>query len=97
MRVCIGLIIRRRVLSPGFLASYWSAGFGRFLQVSAHASHWLDDCANFTPKLEGNNQYSTNTSHETVPLNGDFLETHFAILQNNACKNKSIFPLFFEK
>jgi hypothetical protein len=31
------------VLSPGFLASYWSAAFGTFLQVSALASHWLDD------------------------------------------------------
>jgi hypothetical protein len=29
------------VFSPGFLASYWSAGFGTFLQVSALASHWL--------------------------------------------------------
>jgi hypothetical protein len=28
-----------RVLNPGFLA-YWSAGFGRFLQESAHASQW---------------------------------------------------------
>ncbi len=32
-----------------FLAFYWPAGFGRFLQVSALASHWLEDCANFTP------------------------------------------------
>jgi hypothetical protein len=39
----------RRVLNPGFLASYWSAGFGRFLQESAISSHWLADCANFTP------------------------------------------------
>ncbi len=30
-----------RVLSPGFLDSYWSAGFGTFFQVSALASHWL--------------------------------------------------------
>ncbi len=37
------------VLSPGFLASYWSPGFGTFLQVSALASHWMEDCANFTP------------------------------------------------
>jgi hypothetical protein len=28
---------------------YWSAGFGTFLQVSALASYWLGDCANFTP------------------------------------------------
>ncbi len=32
-----------------FLASYWSAGFGGFLKVSALASFWLEDCANFTP------------------------------------------------
>ncbi len=25
-----------------FVASYWSAGFGTFLQVSALASHWLE-------------------------------------------------------
>jgi hypothetical protein len=34
------------VLSPGFLDSCWSAGFGTFLQVSTLASHWLEDCAN---------------------------------------------------
>jgi hypothetical protein len=34
------------ILSPHFLASYWSAGFGTFLQVSALASQWLEDCAN---------------------------------------------------
>jgi hypothetical protein len=34
-------------LIPGFLASYWSAGFGTFLLVSALASHWLEDYANF--------------------------------------------------
>jgi hypothetical protein len=26
-----------------FLASYWPAGFETFLQVSAIASHWLED------------------------------------------------------
>ncbi len=41
------------LLNPGFLASYWSAGFGRFLQVSALASHWHGDCANFTTTPEG--------------------------------------------
>jgi hypothetical protein len=30
------------VLSPGFLDSYWSAGFGKFIYVSALASHWLE-------------------------------------------------------
>jgi hypothetical protein len=46
----------------GFLASYWSKGFGRFLQVSALASHWLEDCANFTLTPEENYQYSANHS-----------------------------------
>jgi hypothetical protein len=44
------------VLIPGFLASYWSAKFGTFLQVSALASHWQEDCANFPPKPEVNDQ-----------------------------------------
>ncbi len=48
--------------NPGFLASYWSAGFGRFLQVSFFASHWLEDCANFTPMPEENDHYSANHS-----------------------------------
>ncbi len=30
--------------------SYWSAGFGTFLQAQALASHWLDDFADGTPK-----------------------------------------------
>jgi hypothetical protein len=40
-RVCVGLIMLAActVLRSPFLASYWSAGFGRFLQVSALASH----------------------------------------------------------
>jgi hypothetical protein len=38
----------------------WSAGFVRFLQVSALASHWLEDCANFTQTPEENDQYSAN-------------------------------------
>ncbi len=41
-----------RVLNPGFLASCWSAGLSRFLQISALASHWLADCANFTGKQQ---------------------------------------------
>ncbi len=47
--------------SPGFLASYWSAGFEIFLQESALASHWLEDSATanfFTPTPEENDQYS---------------------------------------
>ncbi len=37
-------------------------------------------------------QIFLNLSHETVPLNGDILETNFAIF-----KNKSIFLRYFEK
>jgi hypothetical protein len=46
------------VLSPRFLASFWSAGFGAFLQVLAFAFHSLKDCANFTAMPGENNQYS---------------------------------------
>jgi hypothetical protein len=35
-------------LSPGFIASLWSAGFRTFHQVSALTYHWLEDIANFT-------------------------------------------------
>jgi hypothetical protein len=54
--------VSNAVLNPGSLASYWSAGFGTFLQASTLASHWLEDCANFTPTLEENDQYSGNLS-----------------------------------
>ncbi len=40
MQVYVGLI--------GIVSSFWSAEFETFLQVSALASHWLEDCANFT-------------------------------------------------
>jgi hypothetical protein len=49
-------------LSPGFLASYWSAGFGIGTGI-ALASHCLEDCANFTPTMEENDQYNANHSH----------------------------------
>jgi hypothetical protein len=55
-------MLAARVLNQGFLASYWSAGFGRFLQVSALAFHGLADWENFTPKPEENNKYSANYS-----------------------------------
>jgi len=45
--------------SPGFLASYWSARFWDISSGIGPASHWLEDCADFTPTLEGNNQYGT--------------------------------------
>jgi hypothetical protein len=35
-------------------ASYWSAGFGAFLQLSALSSHLLEDCANIPPTPEEN-------------------------------------------
>jgi hypothetical protein len=44
--------LMRVYVSAGFLASYWSAGFGTFLHVSALASHWLEDRANFTPRYK---------------------------------------------
>jgi hypothetical protein len=45
MSVCIGLrMLAARVLNQSFLASYWSAGLGRFFQVSALAFHWRADC-----------------------------------------------------
>jgi hypothetical protein len=47
------------VLNPGFFISYWSARFGRIIQVSARASHWLENFTNFMPTLEENEQYST--------------------------------------
>jgi hypothetical protein len=53
------------VTGPGFLASYWSAGFGTFIQISALTSHWLEDCANVTPTPEENEQYSANHSEKT--------------------------------
>jgi hypothetical protein len=40
VRVCVGLIMLAAfiyICSPGFLASYLSARFGRFFQVSVHA------------------------------------------------------------
>jgi hypothetical protein len=37
-------------------------GFGTFLQRSALASLWLEDCANFTPTPEESHKYSANYS-----------------------------------
>jgi hypothetical protein len=45
MRVCIGLSGLHLIQVLCFI---WSEGFGRFLHVSVLASHWLEDCANFT-------------------------------------------------
>ena len=57
MRVYVGLIMLASwlVLSPSFLAPYWSEGFETFL-----ASHWVKFCANFTPTPEGNDKNSAN-------------------------------------
>jgi hypothetical protein len=49
------------IKKTGFLAFNWSAEFGKFLQVPALASHWLEDCAN-SPTLEANDQCSANHS-----------------------------------
>jgi hypothetical protein len=38
----------------GFLAYYWLAGFGTFLQAPVLASYWPEDCANFAPTPEEN-------------------------------------------
>jgi hypothetical protein len=57
MRACVDLIM---LPSPGFLASYWSAGFGAFLQVSIPASSWLENCAYCLPTAEENDLYSAN-------------------------------------
>jgi hypothetical protein len=51
MRVYVGHV------SGVFDASYWSAGFGTFFQVSPHASRWQEDC---TPTPEENDQYTAN-------------------------------------
>ncbi len=70
IRVCVGLLML--AASPGFLASYWPSGFETFLNVSTHASHWLDlDCANFTLTPDETN---TNPSRETISLKGRFLK-----------------------
>jgi hypothetical protein len=50
------------VWCASFLAFYWSAGFWTFLQVSALASHWLEDCANVTPTPEENDHATQSQS-----------------------------------
>jgi hypothetical protein len=79
-----------RVLSPSFLASYWSAGFGRFLQVSTLASHWLEDFANFTPTPEENsaNYSKCNTSSKPVHFYQYTIILHIVISSND--KNKQL-------
>jgi hypothetical protein len=42
---------------------YWLAGFGTILQVFALASHWLEDCANFTSMPEENDHHIANHSY----------------------------------
>jgi hypothetical protein len=53
-------------LGSDFIDFYWSTGFGRFLQLSALASHWLKDYANFTQTPEENDQYSVNQSYSAI-------------------------------
>jgi hypothetical protein len=68
------------------LIGHWSAGFGRFLQVSALASHWLEDCANFTPTPEENNNYSDNYSK----CNTSIKPIHFYQRTEAGGKNKQL-------
>jgi hypothetical protein len=37
-------------------------GLGHFFRILVLASHWLEDCANFTPTPKENDQYSANYS-----------------------------------
>jgi hypothetical protein len=62
MRVYVGLVLLRRVFNPGFLASYWSPGFGRFLQLSALASHWW----RIVQILQQRQRKTTNTAPNTL-------------------------------
>ncbi len=64
MGVYVGLIMLSAYLVQIslLLSSNWSAGFGRFFQVSALASHWLEDYENFTPTPEE----TTNTASTTL-------------------------------
>jgi hypothetical protein len=62
MRVYVGLIMLERVFSPGFFASFWSAGFGTF-----HIGPYIPLARGFgnlkfyaTP--EENDQHSANLS-----------------------------------
>jgi hypothetical protein len=41
-----------------FLASYWSAKFGTFVQTPIFSSYWLEDFADGTPTTGENYQYS---------------------------------------
>jgi hypothetical protein len=54
------------------LASYWSAGFGKFLQVLAFASHWLEDYAN----LRQRRRKTTNTLSAIQAASQSILLTH---------------------
>ncbi len=65
MRVYDGLLMLRRVCISGFLAFYWLAEFGRFLQVSANRPRLL-----LRPNSVNYCQKCWNLSHETFPLTG---------------------------
>ncbi len=86
MQNYVGLIML--ALSPGFLASYWSAGFGTFLQVSALASNWLEDCANCTPTPEKNDKYIANHSQcNTTSQCTNYSILHLELAGNRAKLN----------
>ncbi len=56
MRVCVGNVV-----------GVYLVQFSLFLQVSALASHWLEDCGNITPTPEENNQYTVQCQLLLVP------------------------------
>jgi hypothetical protein len=64
---------------------------GTFLQVSALASHWLDDCANCMPAAEENDKYSANHKQQANPLLSMHNYTPLEISAND--KNKQLILL----
>jgi hypothetical protein len=52
LEACTYYLVIRSFLLIGsniYLASYWSAGLGTYLQALALASYWLDDFTDVTP------------------------------------------------
>jgi hypothetical protein len=68
-------------------------GFGTILQVSALASHWLEDCANFTPTPEVNDQNSANSAIQAAskPLLSMNSYTPLVISRNDKNKQLTLF------
>ncbi len=61
---CVFLVVDASLLGLIMLLACTESRFPCLLfigqQVSALTSHWLEDCANFTPTPEENEQYSAN-------------------------------------